>query len=84
MHAALVRSPVAHGRVTGYDASAALAVQGVALGWALLPLHVLIGLGPWTLVTLVLMIVVLVLTVASGVDYVAAQMRGARKDRRAS
>lgn len=60
------------------------AVQGVALGWALLPLHVLIGLGPWTLVTFVLMIVVLVLTVASGVDYVAAQMRGARKERRAS
>ncbi|WP_424935478.1 MULTISPECIES: CDP-diacylglycerol--glycerol-3-phosphate 3-phosphatidyltransferase [Bacteria] len=60
------------------------AVQGVALGWVLLPLHVLIGLGPWTLVTFVLMIVVLVLTVASGVDYVAAQMRGARKERRAS
>lgn len=60
------------------------AVQGVALVWALLPLHVLIGLGPWTLVTFVLMIVVLVLTVASGVDYVAAQMRGARKERRAS
>ena len=59
------------------------AVQGVALGWALLPLHVLIGLGPWTLVTFVLMLLVLVLTVASGVDYVAAQMRGARKERRA-
>ncbi|MGK5112349.1 xanthine dehydrogenase family protein molybdopterin-binding subunit [Geodermatophilus sp. CPCC 205506] len=31
LHAALVRSPVAHGRVIGYDASAALALEGVAL-----------------------------------------------------
>ncbi len=57
------------------------AVQGVALGWALLPLHVLIGIGPWTVVTAVLMIVVLVLTLASGVDYVIAQVRGARAGR---
>jgi CDP-diacylglycerol--glycerol-3-phosphate 3-phosphatidyltransferase len=54
------------------------AVQGVALGWALLPLHVLIGLEPWTVVTTVLMIVVLVLTVVSGIDYVIAQVRGSR------
>jgi len=54
------------------------AVQGVALGWALLPLHVLIGLEPWTVVTTVLMIVVLVLTVVSGIDYVVAQVRGSR------
>jgi len=53
-------------------------VQAVALGWALLPLHVLIGLAPWTAVTAVLMVIVLVLTVASGVDYVVAQVRGAR------
>ncbi|WP_449408103.1 CDP-diacylglycerol--glycerol-3-phosphate 3-phosphatidyltransferase [Microbacterium maritypicum] len=55
------------------------AVQGVALSWALLPLHVLIGLGPWTIVTAVLMIVVLVLTVASGIDYIVAQVRGSRQ-----
>ncbi|QTV79564.1 CDP-diacylglycerol--glycerol-3-phosphate 3-phosphatidyltransferase [Microbacterium sp. NIBRBAC000506063] len=59
------------------------AVQGVALSWALLPLHVLIGLPAWTLVTAILIGIVLVLTVASGIDYVAAQARGARqaKDR---
>lgn len=55
------------------------AFQGVALGWALLPLHVVIGIGPWTLITFVLMIVVLVLTVASGIDYIVAQVRGDRR-----
>jgi CDP-diacylglycerol---glycerol-3-phosphate 3-phosphatidyltransferase len=55
------------------------AFQGVALGWALLPLHVVIGLGPWTVITFVLMIVVLLLTVASGIDYIVAQARGARQ-----
>jgi CDP-diacylglycerol--glycerol-3-phosphate 3-phosphatidyltransferase len=55
------------------------AVQGVALAWALLPLHVLIGLDPWRIVTAVLMVIVLILTVASGIDYIAAQARGARK-----
>lgn len=54
------------------------AVQAVALGWALLPLHVLIGIQPWALVTTVLMIVVLLLTVVSGIDYIVAQVRGAR------
>lgn len=54
------------------------AVQGVALGWALLPLHVVVGLEPWTLVTTVLMVIVLVLTVASGIDYIVAQVRGSR------
>lgn len=54
------------------------AVQGVALGWALLPLHVVVGLGPWTLVTTLLMVLVLVLTIASGIDYVVAQVRGSR------
>ena len=57
------------------------AVQGVALGWALLPLHVLVGMTPWTVVTMILMVVVLGLTVASGIDYVVAQVRGARSGR---
>lgn len=55
------------------------AVQGVALAWALLPLHVLVGLTPWVVITAILMIVVLVLTVASGIDYIVAQARGSRQ-----
>lgn len=55
------------------------AFQAVALGWALLPLHVLFGVEPWTAITFVLMIIVLVLTVASGIDYIVAQARGARQ-----
>jgi CDP-diacylglycerol--glycerol-3-phosphate 3-phosphatidyltransferase len=55
------------------------AVQAVALGWALLPLNVLIGLEPWVIVTAVLMIIVLILTVASGIDYIVAQVRGSRQ-----
>lgn len=55
------------------------AVQAVALSWALLPLHVWLGESLWTTVTTVLMIVVLVLTVLSGIDYIVAQMRGARR-----
>jgi len=55
-------------------------VQAVALSWALLPLHVWIGMPVWTITTLVLMIAALVLTVASGIDYVVAQVRG-RRDR---
>lgn len=54
-------------------------VQAVALSWALLPLHVVIGLDPWTLVTNVLMVIALLLTVVSGIDYVIAQVRGARR-----
>lgn len=54
------------------------AVQGVALSWALLPLHVLVGLPAWTLVTAILIGVVLVLTIASGIDYIVAQVRGGR------
>lgn len=57
------------------------AVQAVALGWALLPLHVLIGLDAWVLVTTVLMILALILTVASGIDYIVAQVRGSRSRR---
>lgn len=55
------------------------AVQAVALSWALLPLHVVIGLEPWLLVTAILMVLVLILTVASGIDYIFAQVRGARQ-----
>lgn len=55
-------------------------VQAVALSWALLPLHVWIGMPVWTITTLVLMVAALVLTVASGIDYVVAQVRG-RQDR---
>lgn len=55
------------------------AVQAVALSWALLPLHVVIGLESWVLVTAILMVVVLILTVASGIDYIVAQVRGARQ-----
>ncbi len=54
------------------------AVQAVALSWALLPLHVLVGQPAWIIVTAVLMIIVLILTVVSGIDYVVAQVRGAR------
>lgn len=53
-------------------------VQGVALSWALLPLHVWVGMPVWTVTTLVLMLAALVLTVASGIDYVIAQTRGRR------
>lgn len=57
------------------------AFQGVALGWALLPLHVVVGMPVWTVVTFVLMLIVLVLTVLSGIDYIVAQVRGERADR---
>jgi CDP-diacylglycerol--glycerol-3-phosphate 3-phosphatidyltransferase len=53
-------------------------VQGVALSWALLPLQGLIGQTPWVIVTQMLMVLALVLTVASGIDYVVAQVRGRR------
>lgn len=58
------------------------AVQGVALSWALLPLHVWVGMQAWAVATTVLMWIVLVLTVASGIDYIVAQARGARAERR--
>lgn len=54
------------------------ALQGVALSWALLPLHAVIGLDTWALTTAVLMWAVVLLTLASGIDYVIAQVRGAR------
>lgn len=54
-------------------------VQGVALSWALLPLHGLVGQAAWVVVTQALMILALVLTVASGIDYLVAQVRGRRR-----
>ncbi|MGO2682927.1 MAG: CDP-diacylglycerol--glycerol-3-phosphate 3-phosphatidyltransferase [Microbacterium sp.] len=57
------------------------AFQGVALGWWLLPLHQVIGMDWWTGVGIVLMYATLVLTVASGIDYVISQVRGSRADR---
>ncbi|WP_110590335.1 CDP-diacylglycerol--glycerol-3-phosphate 3-phosphatidyltransferase [Microbacterium suaedae] len=57
------------------------AFQGVALAWALLPIHVVIGFVPWAIVTMVLMWIVVALTIASGIDYVIAQVRGARSSR---
>ena len=57
------------------------ALQGVTLGWCLLPLHALIGLEWWTGIGVVLMYATLVLTVVSGIDYVAAQVRGVRAER---
>ena len=57
------------------------AVQGVALGWWLLPLHQLIGMDWWIGVGIVLMYVALVLTIVSGIDYVLSQVRGARANR---
>ncbi|MCS3842311.1 CDP-diacylglycerol--glycerol-3-phosphate 3-phosphatidyltransferase [Microbacterium sp. AK031] len=57
------------------------AVQGVALGWWLLPLHQLIGMNWWIGVGIVLMYVALVLTIVSGIDYVLSQVRGARENR---
>ncbi|GGD80298.1 CDP-diacylglycerol--glycerol-3-phosphate 3-phosphatidyltransferase [Microbacterium murale] len=57
------------------------AVQGIALGWWLLPLHQLIGMDWWIGVGIVLMYVTLALTVISGIDYVLSQVRGSRADR---
>lgn len=54
------------------------ALQGVALSWALLPLHPVIGIDAWAVTTWALMWAVLLLTIASGIDYVIAQVRGAR------
>ena len=54
------------------------ALQGVTLGWWLLPLHEFIGMDWWTGIGDVLMYATLLLTVLSGIDYVAAQLRGAR------
>ena len=57
------------------------ALQAVALSWCLLPLHVFIGLDWWNGVGAVLMWATLLMTIASGIDYVVAQVRGARQAR---
>ena len=57
------------------------AVQGVALGWCLLPLQQFVGMDWWLGIGVVLMYVTLALTVVSGIDYVVSQMRGSRADR---
>lgn len=74
------RFTLAHERVVAaaWMGKVKTVVQGVALSWALLPLHALIGHTPWVVITQVLMILAFVLTVASGVDYVVAQARGRR------
>ena len=54
------------------------AVQGIALGWALLPLGVVVGDTVWTTVTAISLWIVVALTLISGIDYVIAQARGAR------
>lgn len=56
-------------------------VQGVALSWALLPLWLPIGVDDSATVTLVLMWLAVLLTLASGIDYAVAQVRGARAAR---
>ena len=59
--------------------------QAVALSLALLPLASLAG-GAWPEVVwwvgVVTMTIAVVLTVASGIDYVVTEVRGARRDRR--
>ncbi|MDJ1115027.1 CDP-diacylglycerol--glycerol-3-phosphate 3-phosphatidyltransferase [Microbacterium dauci] len=56
--------------------------QGVALSLALLPLWTVVG--EWIhVVNMVVMTVAVVLTVASGIDYVVTEVRGARRKARA-
>ena len=55
--------------------------QGVALALALLPLWTVVGDGIFW-VNGVAMAIALVLTIASGVDYVVSEVRGARRPRR--
>jgi len=57
-------------------------VQAIALGWCLLPLYVLIGMDVWGGIAIVLMYATLVLTVASGIDYVISQVRGSRSEKK--
>jgi CDP-diacylglycerol--glycerol-3-phosphate 3-phosphatidyltransferase len=55
--------------------------QAVALGFALVPLWTLVG--DWILwVNAVLMAIAVILTVASGIDYVVTEVRAARAKRR--
>ncbi|WP_345752858.1 CDP-diacylglycerol--glycerol-3-phosphate 3-phosphatidyltransferase [Microbacterium rhizophilus] len=54
-------------------------VQAVALSWALLPFWLWIGVPAFTIISLVLVSTAVLLTIASGIDYVVAQVRGARR-----
>lgn len=55
--------------------------QGVALSLALLPLASVVG--DWIIwVNIVTMWIAVILTIASGIDYVVTEVRGARKDKR--
>jgi len=55
--------------------------QGIALSLALLPLASVVG--DWIIwVNIVTMWIAVILTIASGIDYVVTEMRGARKDKR--
>ncbi|HET8926924.1 MAG TPA: CDP-diacylglycerol--glycerol-3-phosphate 3-phosphatidyltransferase [Microbacterium sp.] len=57
--------------------------QAVALSLALLPLWALVG--EWILwVNLATMTIAVVLTVASGIDYIVTEVRGARRTRRSA
>ena len=53
--------------------------QGIALSWCLLPFWLLVGAPAFSIISLVLMSIVVILTVASGIDYVMAQARGNRR-----
>ncbi len=63
-------------------------VQAVALSWWLLPLASLSASEVWHgivwVVAVVLMVIAVVLTVASGIDYVVSEARGRRAKRTAS
>ena len=55
--------------------------QGVALALALLPLWTLVGEWIWW-VNVVTMTIAVILTIASGIDYIVTEMRAARAKRR--
>jgi CDP-diacylglycerol--glycerol-3-phosphate 3-phosphatidyltransferase len=55
--------------------------QGLALSFALLPLWTVVG--DWIFwVNGVLMTIAVILTIASGIDYIVTEMRAARANRR--
>lgn len=56
-------------------------VQSVALSWALLPFWLLLGVPAFSVVALVVLGIAVLLTIASGIDYLVAQVRGARAAR---
>ncbi|WP_309067884.1 CDP-diacylglycerol--glycerol-3-phosphate 3-phosphatidyltransferase [Microbacterium sp.] len=56
-------------------------VQAIALSWALLPFWLLIGVQAFSIISLILMSIAVILTILSGIDYIVAQVRGARAAR---